>query len=106
LLIALSSFGMGLQNSAARHSGVPGLTTTVLTGALTNFMFDLPAVGISGTSQRRAGWTILALFTGAAIGATLLVYARVVAPLVTVVTVATVAVLAYTYFGRTSKAVT
>ena len=46
LLIGLSSFGMGLQNAAARHLAVPGLTTTVVTGALTGFMVDLPALGI------------------------------------------------------------
>jgi uncharacterized membrane protein YoaK (UPF0700 family) len=100
LLIAVSSFGMGLQNAAARHLAVPGLTTTVVTGSLTNFMIDLPALGVSGTNQRRAGWAILALLAGAAVGATLMVYAREIAPIVTPVVVAVVAGVAYLSFDR------
>ncbi len=73
VLIGLSSFGMGMQNAAARHLAVPGLTTTVVTTALTGFMVDLPALGISGSTQRRAIWAIFALFSGAAIGAFLMI---------------------------------
>jgi uncharacterized membrane protein YoaK (UPF0700 family) len=98
LLIVLSSVAMGLQNAAARHLGVPGLTTTVLTAALTGFMVDLPALAISGSTQRRSLWTVLALFSGAALGATLMVYVRPVAPLVTVGVVATVAFVAFASF--------
>jgi uncharacterized membrane protein YoaK (UPF0700 family) len=100
LLIGLSSFGMGLQNAAARHVGVPGLTSTVVTGALTGFMIDLPALGVSGTSQHRAGWAVLSLFTGAALGATLMVYARALAPVLTAAVVAVVAAVAYLSFHR------
>ncbi len=98
-LIGLSAFGMGLQNAAARHLAVPGLTTTVATGALTLFMVDLPALGVTGSAQRRAAWTIAGLFVGAAVGATLMVYARVLAPLVTVATVAVVVAVATTGFA-------
>jgi uncharacterized membrane protein YoaK (UPF0700 family) len=100
LLIGLSSFGMGIQNAAARHLAVPGLTSTVVTGALTNFMVELPALGISGTAQRRGGLSIVALFAGAAIGATLIVYARPFAPIATVAIVAGVATAAYLAFDR------
>ena len=100
LLIGLSSVGMGLQNAAARHLAVPGLTTTVVTVALTGFMVDLPALGIAGPSQRRAGWALAALFMGAALGATLVVYARPVAPLLAVVTLAGVVAGAQRSFGR------
>ncbi|MGA8663545.1 MAG: YoaK family protein [Thermoplasmata archaeon] len=103
LLIGLSSFGMGLQNAAARHLAVPGLTTTVVTGALTGFMVDLPALGISGPNQRRAGWAVVALFAGAAVGASLMVYARVFAPIVTVVTVAAIAAIAYRSFPAPTR---
>jgi uncharacterized membrane protein YoaK (UPF0700 family) len=98
LLIVLSSVGMGIQNAAARHHAVPGLTTTVVTGALTGLMVDLPALGISGTPQRRAVWTVTALFVGAAVGAVLTVYAHPLAPLVTVAVVAGVAVAAHLRF--------
>ena len=104
VLIGLSSLGMGMQNAAARHLAVPGLTTTVITTALTGFMVDLPALGMSGTAQRRGGFAVIALFSGATIGAALVVYARPFAPLVTVVTVAVVTVTAYRVFGRVAKA--
>jgi uncharacterized membrane protein YoaK (UPF0700 family) len=98
VLIGLSSIGMGMQNAAARHLAVPGLTTTVVTTALTGLMVDLPALGIAGPAQRRAGWAVLALFWGAALGAALLVYERAYAPLVTVATVAAVVAVAYLVF--------
>jgi uncharacterized membrane protein YoaK (UPF0700 family) len=98
ILIALSSLGMGLQNAAARHLAVPGLTTTVVTGALTTFMIDLPALGISGTAQRKSLAAVATLFAGAAVGATLMVYARPLAPIVTVAVLAGVALVAYVSF--------
>jgi uncharacterized membrane protein YoaK (UPF0700 family) len=100
LLIVLSSVGMGFQNAAARHLAVPRLTTTVVTGALTEFMVDLPALGVSGTVQRRAVWAVGMLFSGAAVGATLTVFARPVAPFVTVVVVAGVVVAAHLSFHK------
>jgi uncharacterized membrane protein YoaK (UPF0700 family) len=102
VLIGLSSLGMGMQNAAARHLAVPGLTTTVITTALTGFMVDLPALGISGPAQHRAGWAVFALFSGAAVGASLMVYARAIAPLVTAATVAAVAAVAYLVFDRSA----
>jgi uncharacterized membrane protein YoaK (UPF0700 family) len=84
VLIGLSSFGMGIQNAIARHLGVPGLTTTVVTMALTGFMVDLPALGMSGKTQRRALGGVVLLFAGAAVGAALMVTARPFAPFLTV----------------------
>ncbi len=104
VLIGLSSLGMGMQNAAARHLAVPGLTTTVITTALTGLMVDLPALGISGPAQRRGGFAVVALFSGAAVGAALMVYARAFAPVVTVVTVAAVTVVAYRAFGHRPRA--
>ncbi|HTP54915.1 MAG TPA: YoaK family protein [Thermoplasmata archaeon] len=98
LLIGLSSFGMGLQNAVARHLAVPGLTTTVITTALTGFMVDLPALGISGPAQRRGGLAVLFLFAGAAVGAACMVGVRALAPFLTVGAVAGVAVAAYRSF--------
>ena len=103
LLIALSAFGMGIQNAVARHLAVPGLTTTVLTTALTGVMVDLPALGISGTPQRRGAWASLSLFLGAAVGATLVVRERAFPPIVTAIVVALVASVAYLSFDRASQ---
>src|SRR5579871_1917433 len=100
VLIALSSFATGIQNAAARHLAVPGLTTTVVTTALTGFMVDLPALGISGTTQRRGAWAVVAIFSGAALGASLMIHARSFVPLVTVAAVAIVVVEAHRIFNR------
>jgi uncharacterized membrane protein YoaK (UPF0700 family) len=75
-LIAVSAFAMGLQNAVARHLAVPGLTTTVITTALTGFMAEFAALGISGPQTRRWAWAILALFGGAAVGGALMLHAR------------------------------
>jgi uncharacterized membrane protein YoaK (UPF0700 family) len=105
LLIVLSSFGMGLQNAAARYLAVPGLTTTVITMGLTGFMVDLPALGVSGTTQRRAALAVIALFSGAAIGGALMVYDRTLTPFLTIATVLSVAAFALVlYRGRTRAA--
>jgi uncharacterized membrane protein YoaK (UPF0700 family) len=98
LLIGLSSFGMGLQNAAARHLAVPGLSTTVVTVALTGFMMELPALGVSGPAQRRALLAVILLFSGAAVGATLLVYARFAAPILTALILGGVALAATARF--------
>jgi uncharacterized membrane protein YoaK (UPF0700 family) len=100
LLIGLSSFGMGMQNAVARHLAVPGLTTTVITTALTGFMVDLPTIGIAGPTQRRGGIAVLSLFSGAAVGEALMVYLRALAPLVTVAAVAGVSITAYWVFNH------
>jgi len=97
-LIALSSVGMGMQNAAARHLAVSGLTTTVVTTGLTGLMVDIPALGMTGPAQRRALWSVLALFSGAALGAALVAYAHPYAPAVTVAAVGAVVATAYVVF--------
>jgi uncharacterized membrane protein YoaK (UPF0700 family) len=103
-LVALSSFAMGMQNAAARHLSVPGLTTTVLTLALTGLMVDLPALGLSGPTQKRAVLGLVALFSGAAIGAWVLLAARTVPPILTAVAVLAVVGIAIARFGGTAAA--
>jgi uncharacterized membrane protein YoaK (UPF0700 family) len=100
VLIALSSYGMGLQNAAARHLAVPGLSTTVVTMAMTGFMMDLPALGISGAGQRRALFAVIFLFSGAAVGGTLMVFARITPPILTATILGAVAVAATLRYGR------
>jgi uncharacterized membrane protein YoaK (UPF0700 family) len=102
-LIGLSAFGMGFQNAVARHLAVPGLTTTVVTMALTGFMMDLPALGIAGTAQRRALAAVIALFSGAGIGGTLMVFARLTPPILIAAILGGVAVSGTLVFGRTGK---
>jgi uncharacterized membrane protein YoaK (UPF0700 family) len=40
ILICLSSFAMGVQSSAVRRLGIPGVATTYITGTLTNLTED------------------------------------------------------------------
>lgn len=100
LLIAVSAFGMGLQNAVAWHISVPGLTTTVVTSAMTGLMAQVAALGISGPAQRRAAAAIIALFSGAALGAAVLLYAPAVPPFLTVAVLGIVVALAFRSFGR------
>jgi uncharacterized membrane protein YoaK (UPF0700 family) len=44
IYIALFSLAMGLQGAAAYHLGIPGVTTTVVTGTLTSFFIGLTKI--------------------------------------------------------------
>jgi uncharacterized membrane protein YoaK (UPF0700 family) len=93
-LIVLSSFGMGMQSAAGRKLAVPGVSTNVLTMAMTGLMAELAAVGISGPHLRRWTAAILAMGSGAALGAVLLVVDRPVAALPTLAVLAAVCAVA------------
>ena len=95
VLIGLSSLGMGMQNAAARHLAIPGLTTTVITTALTGMMAQLAALNVAGPEPRRWATAILALFSGAAVGGALMLYAKVWPPFVTVAVLTAVCGIAY-----------
>jgi uncharacterized membrane protein YoaK (UPF0700 family) len=94
LLIGLSSVGMGMQNAAARSLAVPGLTTTVITTALTGLMAEFAAFGIAGPAHRRAAAAVAVLFGGAAVGAALMFVERPWPPAVTVAVLILVCVVA------------
>ncbi len=67
---------MGLQNAAARHVGVPDLTTTVLTLTLTGLAADS---NLAGGNNPRVGRRLLAtgaMFLGAGVGAFLVLRPR------------------------------
>jgi uncharacterized membrane protein YoaK (UPF0700 family) len=71
-VIALLALAMGVRNATMRHVGVVDLTTTVLTGTLTNLAAGLPIFGGSGEATARRLFTVLALLLGALSGALLL----------------------------------
>lgn len=75
-LIATSSIAMGMQSAVGRKLAVPGVSTNVLTTAMTGLMAELAAIGISGPNVRRWTAAILAMAAGAAVGAALFVVAR------------------------------
>ncbi|QKE83571.1 YoaK family protein [Arthrobacter sp. NEB 688] len=85
-LLALNAVALGIQSSAIQRFGVPGLSTTYLTGTLTSVVGRL----VSGHGLRAVGHslTILAgLVAGAGLGATLVRVAPAAVPLVQLVPV-------------------
>jgi uncharacterized membrane protein YoaK (UPF0700 family) len=71
-VIVLLALAMGVRNATMRRVGVVDLTTTVLTGTLTNLAAGLPMFGGSGDATVRRLLTVLALLLGALSGALLL----------------------------------
>lgn len=70
-LIALLAGSMGVQNASVRQLGVPDLATNVVTTAITGFLVDLPALGWRHPSTAYRAGSVLSLFAGGAVGATL-----------------------------------
>ena len=92
-LIVLLSLAMGLQNAGARSVAVPDFTTTVLTQTITGMAADSTLAGGEGSRTGRRLTAVVAMLIGALIGASLVVHADVVYPVVAaLVLVVTVAV--------------
>jgi uncharacterized membrane protein YoaK (UPF0700 family) len=73
IVVALLAVAMGMQNAVARHLAVPDLTTTVLTMTLTGIASDLRHRQ-HGASLLRRLLAVASMFTGALIGATVVVH--------------------------------
>jgi uncharacterized membrane protein YoaK (UPF0700 family) len=80
LVIALMALAMGVRNATVRRIGVPDLTTTVLTLAITGLAVDSPAAGGTGQGSTRRIAAVAAMLLGAIVGA-LLVKQSLVWPL-------------------------
>jgi uncharacterized membrane protein YoaK (UPF0700 family) len=81
MLVAAAAVAMGIQSAAVRALGVPGLSTTYLTGILTEALGDLAAVRASASLRRRLGLLVM-LVAGAAVSGVLVAEAPLLAPLV------------------------
>jgi uncharacterized membrane protein YoaK (UPF0700 family) len=80
-LIALTALAMGIRNAAVRKLAIPDVTTTVLTLTLTALAADSSlANGKNVRFARRIG-AVLAMFSGAALGAVIIRYYSVAAAL-------------------------
>lgn len=76
-LLAVAAIALGIQSTAVRQLGVPGASTTYMTGTLTDL------IAAVGGARRLDGWAagrLLALIGGAAIGTLLLEVSGRVAP--------------------------
>ena len=71
LLIVLTAVAMGLRNAVVRKLAVADLTTTVLTMTVTGLSADSSLAGGTSPSRNRRMLAILAMCTGAVIGAML-----------------------------------
>ena len=80
-LIVPLAVAMGIQNATARRLAVPDLTTTVLTLTLTGIAADSRLAGGPGGHPARRLIAVAAMFTGALLGALLVIHVDLVLPL-------------------------
>jgi uncharacterized membrane protein YoaK (UPF0700 family) len=73
-LIALTGLAMGTRNAAVRKLAIPDLTTTVLTLTLTGIAADSSLAGGNNVRLARRIGSVLAMFSGAALGAVVIGY--------------------------------
>lgn len=81
LMVAMSALAMGVQSAAVAALGVPGVTTTYVTGTLTGLFSHLAAGSGDRWEVGRRATVLVALLAGAAIAAVLITNVRRVAPL-------------------------
>jgi uncharacterized membrane protein YoaK (UPF0700 family) len=74
-LLALIGVAMGMQNATVRHLGIPDLTTTVLTQALTGLAAESSFAGGSHPRQVRRLAAVVAMLVGALVGGALTLHA-------------------------------
>ena len=94
-LIVCLAIAMGIQNASARKLAVPDLTTSVLTMTITGIAADSALLGGKGSKAGRRLIAVAAMLLGAVIGATFVIHAHIVYPLV-IALVVVVAVAAAT----------
>ncbi|MEU4679291.1 YoaK family protein [Micromonospora sp. NPDC023737] len=93
VLLMLSATALGVQSSAIQRFGVPGLSSTYLTGTLTSLIGGVAARSPWHTLRPKAQ-VLLALMAGAAVGALVALHltvwapALLIAPLLLVIAVA------------------
>jgi uncharacterized membrane protein YoaK (UPF0700 family) len=98
VIVALASFGLGLQNTVVRHLAVPDMTTTVLTMALTGLGADIRKGDQPALARRLV--SIMAMFLGGLLGAVIVLDAGVSASLTVIAIVLIVLVVILTIVSR------
>ncbi|MEH1168252.1 YoaK family protein [Micromonospora sp. CPCC 205539] len=83
-LLMLSAAALGVQSSAIQRFGVPGLSSTYLTGTLTSLIAGVAARS-PWRSLRPKAHVLLALMTGAAVGALVALHLPLWAPALLIV---------------------
>jgi uncharacterized membrane protein YoaK (UPF0700 family) len=93
-LLGLTALALGIQSSAIQRFGVPGLSTTYLTGTLTTVVIRLVGRQPLRTVRHSAS-LLLGLVVGAGVAAALVTLARPAAPAVQVLLLTVVVVAAH-----------
>lgn len=93
-LAGVLAMAMGVQSAAVQQLRVAGVATTYVTGTLTGLLGDVALPGASRGSLARRSGVLLALVTGAGVGAAVVGVAGGVAALIPVVLVAAVVTVA------------
>ncbi len=97
-LLGINAMALGVQSAAVLRFGVSGLSTTYLTGTLTQFIAGFTKR--DGPKQVRSSFILLALIVGAALGALCALHAPRFAPVVPLGALAVVVVGAWISFHR------
>jgi uncharacterized membrane protein YoaK (UPF0700 family) len=97
-LLGLNATALGIQSSAVLRFGVSGLSTTYLTGTLTQFVANFTKK--DARIQGRSGFILTALIVGAGLGALCALHAPLLAPLVPLGALGVVVVGALIFFHR------
>jgi uncharacterized membrane protein YoaK (UPF0700 family) len=74
VLIVLTALAMGIRNAVVRKLAIPDLTTTVLTLTITGIGADSSIANGSNPRLARRVAAVVAMFSGAAVGAIILRY--------------------------------
>ena len=98
LLLGLNAMALGIQSAAVLRFGIHGLSTTYLTGTLTQFVAGFTKRG--QPLQVRSGLILLMLIVGAGLGALCALDAPLAAPFVPVGALVVVTFGAWTVFPR------
>jgi uncharacterized membrane protein YoaK (UPF0700 family) len=80
-IVAMTAAAMGVRNATVRRLGVADLTTTVLTLTLTGIAADSSLAGGSNPRPVRRVGSVVAMFSGALVGAVLVLHQGLVWPL-------------------------
>jgi len=99
-LIAGLAVAFGIQNSTARQFGIQELSTTVLTTTISGIGFDSRLAGGTGARGKLRYSVVIALFAGAAVGATMTRFT--VAPVIALAAVVVAVAAAILRFGPRS----
>jgi uncharacterized membrane protein YoaK (UPF0700 family) len=95
ILVGLSAFAMGIQMDAVRSLRIAEISTTAATATLVSFVNDIAHWSHSSAGDRGLRPRIIvAMAVGAAVGALLLVHARLYAPVLPLIATVIVIVIA------------